>query len=189
MICRGNILLILDADVMIKILETAEGNVAERIITWLRSSLRHAPRNISGKSVTILASKNILCDYKSGFYKTDNGPLYRALEILFDKGWSQRRVQSSRGTIHLMVYLINDSQSLDRNLERRMKQMDKFDRKYVLALRKSISLNHLIDRQVLFVSEDDTCLRGMTECLVDLRNGRRIETSTWSEITDKLGNH
>lgn len=187
MISKGNILLILDADIMLSILTHNGRDVIDCITQWIRTILNQAQCNVDGKTITMLVSRTILSDYHTALGRKGKAGLGVAVKIFFEKSISHKiPVQSVKGKVWVLPFIIGDSGDL--TPEQKKVKIDKYDKKYVSALNSSLEIGRFSDRLILVASGDYTSSKGMGRCIATIspKQRDRIQVATNDEIRDKL---
>jgi len=193
MIATGDMILIFDTSVVIKILTNRGGNIFESIKGWLVSILECAECNLNGRTIEMLVTPSIIDDYEAGFNKAKKRTVGLALSILFEKGaWQRIPVSSSNGIVFVVPYRFNDRQFTKASaLGLKMKIRDKHDRCYWRALVAVLTFKRLSNRLILLAIDDRSTYVDIQRNLafVHKNNRQRVELATSDDLPNKLTNH
>jgi len=188
MIQSGNVILILDTNVVKKVVVDSDREITETVKSWIISIVERAKRKINGRTITILYSSRILKEYRAGFCKMKKRKLGNALSMFLEKSaWSKIPIACSSGTVYLVPFMINDLNDTAAGKPR----MDPYDRKYVSALARCIELRKFSDRYILIASDDRTTCKTFERYVLSIPSPRRdmVRISEWNDIPSNLSDH
>lgn len=152
MLHKFNILLLLDANVLLDILPSGNtGDIHYTLSKWIGDTLKNAEFKPRGKTITLLVSTGILKDYRSAFgrrqYRTNT-----TLWATFKKRINRRRPVGDN-TYFSICKIAGREGDLDKDW-----RGDKYDRVYFAALQKALKTEKFVDHRVVFASNDSpTC--------------------------------
>jgi hypothetical protein len=173
--------LVLDTNILVKILTDEDDDVATTLLRWLRHAVNDAKCDVSGRTVTLVVSMKTLNDYVTGFSRrTVNRPGLGTAVRVFFKGYvaGRIRVTCQNGCFFASTMIIQGSSSL-----RIPKQLrfDKYDISYVAVLDAALKIRRLSDRGILFCC-DDFKTRINVQDYATLRGQDRVKCADMSGI-------
>ena len=153
MICSADVILILDTNVLLDVLATANGVSPLSLENWIKQTIETAECNVSGRSVIVLVSRKILSDYQTGFGREGRQKLGTAFRFYFEDNLMDRKeIHCRNGDIFMIPMIIRDSSSFQ--LPKRFRKMDKYDIRFLSAVDETLKLKRFANRLILFASND-----------------------------------
>lgn len=160
MICKANIAVILDTNILLDILQNVGGNDFLRCITgWLRETVEDADcATVENRGITLAVSKKMIKEYKTGIKKRGlDERLLQGLDILVSKGLAMKlRVASKKGDFFLITRKINP-----KNYRGRGSSHDSKDSKLFALCETVKTMRRLRDREAVIGCRDTKTARGL----------------------------
>ena len=175
MICDRNLIVVLDANVLIEILASQNADVSTILKEWIRTAVESANCNVSGRTVTLLVSCAILDDYSTGFGRIGRQSLNPAVREFFE-GYQATKIpiKCRRGLFFAIPMTIGSSPSFRVPKRLRRLKLDKYDRSYLSLLDAALRTQRLSDRAILFASNDRKARNGAEDYAALVRGADRV---------------
>ncbi|MGA2785784.1 MAG: hypothetical protein ABSF09_13915 [Candidatus Bathyarchaeia archaeon] len=155
MICHRNVILVLDANILIRLLANSATDVVTTLQEWLRSAIETANCDVSGKTITLAVSNRILNDYSTGLVRAKKPNLGTAVRFFFTRYHGTKiPIESQRGRFFAIPTILSGEHSFIVPNRLKRWKLDKFDLPYFSLLETTLNSRRLCDRAILFGCND-----------------------------------
>ena len=164
MLCKNNLILVLDANILKGILKIQDQDLDMSITRWLEQTVKAMECESRGKIIMIAVSTAVLKDYAAGMRGCISGNPKKVIDLFF------KRLPGSRISIHRMRNINLTIRKLETVKIQRSVFRDKDDQRYFELVNAVCESDKLRDHRVIIATEDRVAYGDLDKNLI----GRNI---------------
>lgn len=165
-------MLILDTNILNDAIDAYQSdNLKQALRDWAASIVQNMAHNLKGKTVTLVASAQVLKDYQSGLGRSGYGRAGKIFADYFVAHISQKVPINEDKSAHLTFFKIPPVAWAGNTIRNRD------DRKFLTLVNQILTRRQLNDRFIIFATRDAPTGRGMEAALLGQRQRVSVEDS------------
>ena len=160
-------MLILDTNILKDVIDMHQSdNLKQALQDWAARIVQNMARNPKGKTVTLVASAQVLKDYQSGLGRSGYGKAGKIFADYFVANISRKMPINEDKSTHMTFFKISPGAETNNTIQ------DRADRKFLALVNQTLTRRQLNDRFIIFATRDAPTRHDMETAL--LGQGRRV---------------
>ena len=164
MLCKNNLVLILDANILRGILEIQEQTLNRAVMCWLEQTVEVMECESKGKRIVIAVSTDVLKDYAAGMRGCRPGNTKAVIDNFFKKHPSRRYLIHHMRKIDLTIKKLQTIKIAHRRFK------DRYDQRYLELVNAVCDYGRLHNHRMIIATDDTDAYSDLDRNLIGRKN-------------------